>query len=206
MVLGKTWQAWGNGIYTELSFYRDTNTFDSPGGATGTRINGVAPYLRLAWSNNFANSDYLMVGAYAMQTNLVNGTTYSGAKDEYKDATVDLQYEHQLRDSNMVSVHASYTNEDQKLALSGGGSPKLNNTRLDAIYHWGYHATATVGYTTSKGKGGSYDDTAYTVQYSYLPWQNTKFSAQYVAYTKKGGSTSSVSDNNTLLLQGWLMW
>ena len=197
---------WGNGIYTELSFYRDTNTFDSPGGAKDTRINGVAPYLRLAWSNNFANSDYLMVGAYAMQTNLVNGTTYSGAKDEYKDATVDLQYEHQLRDSNMVSVHASYTNEDQKLALSGGGSPRLNNTRLDAIYHWGYHATATVGYTTSKGKGGSYDDTAYTVQYSYLPWQNTKFSAQYVAYTKKGGSTSSVSDNNTLLLQGWLMW
>jgi len=197
---------WGNGLYTELSLYRETNTFDSPAGATATRISGVAPYMRLAWSKTFANNAYLMVGGYTMQTKLIDGATYSGAADEYNDTTVDLQYEQPLDNSNMLSVHASYTNEDQKRNLTGSGSATLKNMKLDAIYHWGYDATATLGYVNSNGNSGAYDDTAFTAQYSYLPWQNTKFSAQYVMYTKKAGSTANVSDNNTLLFQGWLMW
>ena len=107
----------------------------------------------------------------------------------------------------MFSVHASYTNEKQTLDLSSpGDAPTLKNTRLDAIYHWGYHATATLGYVNSSGFNSAYDDTAFTGQFSYLPWQNTKFTAQYVSYTKKGGVTDNASDNNTLTLQAWLMW
>lgn len=199
---------WGNGLYTEVSLYRDTNTFDSPGGAAATRISGAAPYWRLAWSKSFSGGDYLMLGTYGMQTELIDGATYAGAKDKYSDAAVDLQYEHPLANSNMLSLHASYTNEDQTLGLSNPGSaPTLKSERLDATYHWGYHAAATLGYTSSSGNNGAYDDTAFTAQYSYLPWQNTKFTAQYVAYTKKAGQTgAAASDNNTLLAQAWLLW
>jgi len=198
---------WGNGIYTELSLYRDTGPFDAPS-MTNVRISGAAPYARVAWNKTFSGGDYLMVGAYAMQTKLVDASTYAGAEDKFDDATVDAQYEHQLSNNNMISVHASYTNEKQTLDLSSpGDAPTLKSTKLDAIYHWGYHATATLGFINNSGFNSAYDDTAYTAQLSYLPWQNTKFTAQYVSYSKIGGTTGSgASDYNTMLLQAWLMW
>jgi iron:rusticyanin reductase len=196
---------WGNGIYTELDLYRDTGAFDGPNTA-GVRISGAAPYYRLAWNNTFSNGDYLMVGVYGMQTKLVDAATYAGPENKYNDNAVDLQYEHPFANNNMLSVHASYTNEKQTLDLAGGGTPTLKSLNLNAIYHWGYRATATLGYLNNTGNNGAFDDTAYTLQYSYLPWQNTKFTAQYVSYSKVAGQTSGASDNNTLALQAWLMW
>ena len=206
---------WGNGVYTELSFYRDTNPFDAPSGATlpnqppGTgqvRIHGMAPYGRVAWGKTFGSGDYLMVGAYGMHTVLAQDGDYGGPQDTYNDAAIDAQYEHPLANSNMISVHATYTNEDQTLDLSGGGSPNLKTTRVDGIYHWGYHATATLAYATNSSDNIDYEDTAWTGQFSYLPWQNTKFTLQYVAYTKVAGTTNDASNNNTILAQAWLMW
>ena len=198
---------WGNGIYTELTLYRDMgNAFTASATTGNAKISGAAPYYRLAWNKTFDSGDYLMVGAYGMQTKLVDSTSYAGPEDKYDDTAIDLQYEHPMANSNMVSVHSSYTNEKQTLAWTGGGSPTLKSLRLNAIYHWGYHATASLGYLNNSGNSGAYDDTAYTVQYSYLPWQNTKFTAQYVSYSKKAGSTANASDNNTMTLQAWLMW
>ncbi len=207
---------WGNGIYAELSFYRDTGSFDAQNDAglpssaiTSARVNGVAPYWRLAWNNTFASGDVLMVGTYGMQTSLYDlPATPSGQHDKYLDVAVDTQYEHTLgngRDS--LSLHATYTSEKQTLDFSSpGNSPTLNSLRLDGSYHWGHHATATLAYNNNTGFNGAYDDSAWTAQLSYLPWQNTKFTLQYVAYTKLAGSTANVSDNNTTLLQAWLMW
>lgn len=197
---------WGNGIYTELSLYRDTGKFDGPY-QTGVRISGAAPYYRLAWNKTFNSGDYLMVGLYGMQTSLVDATTYAGAENKYNDNAIDMQYEHPLANNNMISVHASYTNEKRTLDLSSMGTPTLKSANLNAIYHWGYRATATLGLLQNTGDNGNYDDTAYTAQFSYLPWQNTKFTAQYVAYSKYGGQTgTTASDNNVLALQAWLMW
>jgi len=194
---------WGNGIYTELTMYKNIDN-------TGTInvIDGAAPYYRLAWSKTFTGGSYLMVGLNGMQTKLVSGATYAGAEDKYNSNAIDMQYEHPLANSNMLSVHASYTNEKQTLDLTGGGAtPTLKSAKVDAIYHWGYHATATLGYINNSGNSGAYDDTALTAQFSYLPWQNTKFTAQYVSYSKLAGATgSAASDNNTMMLQGWLMW
>lgn len=90
--------------------------------------------------------------------------------------------------------------------LSGGGAPTLKNLRLDATYHWGYHTAATLGYVNSSGNDGAYDDTAFTGQLSYLPWQNTKFTLQYVAYNKLHGVSDGASDANTTLVQAWMLW
>lgn len=202
---------WGNGIYTELSLYRDTGEFDAPSGAPLTvRTRGVSPYWRLAWDKTFESGDSLMVGTYGMRTSLIDGATYAGPADKYTDVAVDTQYEHPFANSSdMLSVHASYTNEKQTLDLSApGDSPKLKSLRVDGTYHWGYHTTATLGYAHNSGYDGAYDDNAWTAQLSYLPWQNTKFTLQYVKYTKVAGDTSSAatSDNNTTLLQAWFMW
>ncbi len=210
---------WGNGIYTELSLYRETVALDAPSGVqNGTstqqvRLASPAPYWRLAWNKTFSGGDYLMLGTYGLQSVVVDGTSYAGATDKYNDAALDMQYEHPLTNGNMLSVHASYTTEQQALDLSNSLdsakplSATMGSTRVDGTYHWGYHVAATLGYAGNTSDTSSYQDTAYTAQVSYLPWQNTKFTAQYVAYTQKGGDTSSsVSDNNTFLLQGWLMW
>lgn len=106
---------WGNGIYTELTFYRDTNAFAAPSGAAPgpVRIHGTAPYWRAAWSKNFQDGDSLMLGTYGMQTDLSEDGNYSGPTDKYQDVAIDTQYEHQLANTNMLSVHASYTDEQQ---------------------------------------------------------------------------------------------
>ena len=198
---------WGNGVYTELTFYGDTGPFDAPSGAaTQVRVHNVAPYGRIAWGANLDSNNYLMVGAYGMNVDLTADGNDSGPQDKYRDIAVDTQFEHQLADNNMISIHARYTNEKQTLNLSNGGTPKLNALRIDGTYHWGYHTTATLGWAHNSGANGGYDDNAITGQVSYLPWQNTKFTVQYVAYTKVGGTTTNASDNNTLLLQAWLMW
>ncbi|MEJ2108107.1 MAG: hypothetical protein P8X48_12410, partial [Acidiferrobacteraceae bacterium] len=100
---------WGNGIYTELTAYRETNEFDAPGGsADPVRIRGLAPYWRLAWHTTMSGGDELMIGTYGMQA-----STYSvaggaaGPADKFTDTAVDTQYEHPFANSNnMVSVHA----------------------------------------------------------------------------------------------------
>lgn len=214
---------WGNGVYMELSLYRDTNAFDAPSGVADAtdpsltqqvRVSGVAPYWRVAWEKAMANGDTLMVGTYGMQASLYATDPeafYAGPADQYTDVAVDSQYEHALANSNnSVTAHASYTSEKQTLDLSApGSSPSLKSLRLDGTYHWGYHVEATLAYAMNSGSdvGNAYDDKAWTMQASYLPWQNTKFTVQYVKYAELAGMTdSSATDNNTLLLQGWLMW
>jgi iron:rusticyanin reductase len=210
---------WGNGIYTELTFYSDTGAIDAtdiglPSSTmTDARINGVAPYARLTWSNNFSTGDTLMVGAFGMQTALYDDTGASAGHDTYTDIAVDTQYTHALGNGDDISLHATYTNEAQTLDYSDPGySPTLNSFNVNGIYHWGHKATATLAYNQNTGSGlnpanpDAYNDSAWTAQLSYLPWQNTKFTLQYVAYTELEGSTDNVSDNNTALLQGWFMW
>ena len=109
-------------------------------------------------------------------------------------------------------------NEKQTLDVSSPGfAPTINTAKLDGTYHWGNNATATLAYWTTTGDSGDYsaapfgyngspDNNGYMAQASYLPWQNTKFTAQYTAYNKFDNlpSGSSASDFNTLFLQAWL--
>jgi len=200
---------WDNGLYTELTLYRETNGFDAPdGGVAGTaRIQDMAPYARVAWQKGLSNNDMLMVGAYGLQASLYDGASVVPGNDKYNDFAIDTQYEHHLAGGNSISVHAAYTNEQRDLVMSAGGSPTLNALRIDGTYHWGSRSEASLAYANNTGNGGGYDDEAITAQYSYLPWQNTKLTAQYTHYTKLGGVTgSAASKNDTAMIQAWLMW
>ena len=74
----------------------------------------------------------------------------------------------------------------------------MNALRLDAAYHMGSKAEVMLGYAANTDAN---DDQAVTVQYSYLPWQNTKMTAQYAHYNK-----SASGEKDALMLQAWLMW
>jgi len=183
-----------NGLYGELTLYQQNTNggqITTPSdGATLTDLKEFSPYVRVAWQKGLSSGDNLMVGAYGMQSTLDSGT----ATDKVTDMAVDTQYEHHLKGGNLISAHASYTNE--KVDAGIGTSGTLNALRLDGIYHWGSHAEAALGYANNSD---AVDEEAITAQYSYLPWQNTKFTVQYVHPTKPSGS-------DTVLLQSWFMW
>ena len=183
-----------NGLYTELTLYQSVQpagNIDSPGGATNTTLKEGSPYARVAWQKGLSNGDNLMVGAYGMQSTLENA-----GSDKVTDMTVDTQYEHHLKGGNLITAHASYTNEKTDAGAGGSSSATLDAIRADATYHWGSHAEATLGYASNTNAA---DEQAVTAQFSYLPWQNTKFTAQYVNYMKS-------TNKDALLLQAWLMW
>jgi len=188
-----------NGLYAEATFYEPIDAgigaIATPGGGSAaTTLKEGSPYLRLAWEKGLSNGDDLMVGAYTMQSTLDD--TLSAGSDKVTDTAVDSQYEHRLKSGDLVSVHASYTNEKVDAGIVGSASGTLNALRVDAGYHWGSHSEAIVGYANNSDM---VSEEAVTVQYSVLPWQNTKFTAQYVSDMKN-------SSNNAVLLQAWFMW
>ena len=185
-----------NGLYGELTLYQSTDgggNLDSPGGVSNTTLKEASPYVRLAWQKGLSNGDNLMIGGYGMQSTLDDG---SGNTDKVTDMTIDTQYEHPMKSGDLISVHASYTNEKTDAGIPLSTSATLNALRADVGYHWGSHAEAILGYAQNTDM---VDEQAVTAQYSYLPWQNTKFTAQYVNDMKD-------SNNNFLLLQAWFMW
>ncbi len=131
-------------------------------------------------------------------------------------------------------VHASYVHEQQTLdATFGGGASAnaknaLNTVRADAAWltpsRWGgsfgvfgttgsadtllYAPGAVTGNATGKPNSNGV-----IAEVQFMPWINTRFSLQYVAYQKFNGGTSnydgagrSASDNNTVYVLAWLMF
>ncbi|GBE48479.1 hypothetical protein BMS3Bbin12_01657 [bacterium BMS3Bbin12] len=137
-------------------------------------------------------------------------TTTPNGYTKYADWAMDGTYQQPLSDGNLLSLHALYLHENQTRT---SGSNILQQFRADANYEIGHRAQASLGYFNSWGSGASVTnantvigDTAGVVaEADYLPWENTKFSLQYTAYTKYAGS-STASDNNTLYLNSWLLW
>ncbi len=213
---------WDNHIYGDLTLYRSAHFGQAtPDTTSNDTIDNVAPYWRLAYQTNFGQN-YLMVGTYGMYAKMYpgNGTTsgISGPTDKYTDTAIDTQYERPFG-NDMLSVHASFMHEKQELNASapGAGSSHLNEFKINGIYHWGNQAEAALAYDDLSGGNNtavwnslygidSPDSMAYIAQLSYLPWENTKFSVQYTAYSKFDGTSTNASDNNTLYLLGWLMW
>lgn len=212
-------------LYLEVDGYRSAHlgqpggTGAVNGGPVGT-INNLAPYWRVAWQQNIG-ANYLEVGTFGMYTELFPAASgggfgpVSGPTDNYTDVGVDSQWERPVPHGSAV-VHARYIYEHVKGNASfGGASMSGANFQLDGTYNYDHSAALTAAYFQNTGSsalvGGK--DQGYILQASYLPWENTKFTLQYTGYTVFNGCSSaacgggvSASDNNTLYLQGWLMW
>lgn len=210
---------WNSMLYGDVTLYRSAHLGqDLPNTDSTSTISGVAPYWRLAWQHYFG-SNMLMIGTYGMHASEFPQSV-SGLKDDFTDIAVDTQFEHPMG-TDAITVHASYLREKLKLdATDPGNSPSASFTKADAIYHLGTVASFSAGYQnvsgdatpfwgTTNGEPGS---TAFIVEASYLPWQNTKFVVQYTAYTKFDGAKSDydgagrgATDNNTLYLLAWFL-
>ncbi len=191
---------WDNHWYGAASLYRSAAVT----GSTGGEISNFAPYWRFAWQGTLPNSAYLEVGTYGLYAKIHNSSSPQDYT-KYTDWAVDSTYQQPLNGGNLVSLHALYLHENQTLT---SGSNTLQQFRADANYELGHWAQASLGYFNSWGSSGissTANIAGLVAEADYLPWENTKFSIQYTAYTKYAGS-STASDNNTLYLNSWLLW
>jgi hypothetical protein len=222
---------WDNLLYAEVSAYRTAVAGGPPAPdstSTGT-IKGAAPYWRLALEHQWTHT-YAEVGAFGMTTALWPAGV-GGSTDRFADVGVDAQFERRLGGGSLA-LHGSWLHEDQRLngsAAAGAavGVPhSLEEFRVDASVLTRQRLGLTAGYFRTAGTAdafrypaapvfgsanGSPNSEGLIFELTALPWLNTRFGAQYVAYGRFNGrsvdydgSGRDAADNNALYLFTWL--
>ncbi len=207
---------WNNAVYGEFSVYRSAPQ-GGPHPADGTSENtlkALAPYWRGALMHAWGRQ-YLEIGTYGMSTRLYP-TGVSGLTDRYTDVALDGQYERRVGKGS-VTGHTTWIHERQTLDASFAAAAATNpeNTlktfKIDGSYYSAGRVGLTAGYFSITGDadalryGGSPNSNGFIGELDFLPWLNTRLTAQYVGYGKFDGNTgSAATDNNTLFLSAWL--
>jgi len=224
-------------VYAELSGYRSV----PQGGPADPVIANFAPYWRVALQHEM-DKHSVEVGTfgYAQKTRPASAAAVD-APDQTQDVGVDGQYQY-IGDDHILTAQASWTKETNKWMVSHDGgvgidgenqyaptvenaTGSLTNLKINGTYYFDRTIGLTVGYFTLTGPedAGLYaanttmkpDSNGYVVEVNYLPWRNTKFTAQYTAYGKFDGSAKgydapdalrNAADNQTLMLMAWLMF
>ena len=158
------------------------------------------------------------------------GHELSGPSDRYQDVAEDLQYQY-VGEQHLFSVLATRIHEKQTLnasfnaltPVSGNLNNDLTTTRAFGTYYYKRKYGATAGFFRTNGSSDAVvyasnstlkpDTNGWIGEFNYVPWLNTKFSAQYTSYHKYNGASDNydgsgrkASDNNTLFLLVWLSY
>lgn len=211
-------------------------------GTVSNVIKNTAPYFRLAYEHQWSRNS-IEAGVYGATFQLFPGGGSAGAPaplngpvNRFRDVAEDFQYQF-IGDENLFSLSGTRIHESMQLdaSFAAGATANPNNdlttVRLNANYYYRrkyggtlslfsttgsvdsllYPAGSAPGVVTSAN--GSPNTKGWIAEFNYLPWLNTKLSAQYTGYTKfNGGSTNydgfgrSASDNNTLYVLLWLVF
>ncbi len=211
---------YNNLLFAELTFYRSVQQgAANPADSTSIfAIKGVAPYWRLALQHQWSGT-YLELGTFGIAPKqYVNGI--SGNMDNFTDMGFDMQLE-QVVTFGQFNLHSSLIHEKERREESSNQHTNLNFNafRIDGSLYFKKGLGTTVGYFNTSGSEdnafGSYNNkpnsSGFLLQLEYLPWYNTKFILQYVAYSKFDGSSKNydafgrnAANNNTLFLMAWL--
>lgn len=218
---------WDNRVYGEFSVYRSApqgGPHPPDSSATHT-LKGIAPYWRAVLQHGW-RGQYLEVGTYGMSTPLYP-TGVTGATDRFTDVAFDAQYERRLG-LGQVTAHTTWIHETRALDASFAGgaaaSPStiLNTFKIDGSYYTPGRLGFTLAYFSTTGDADTLLYAGNTTkrpnsngvigELDFLPWLNTRFTLQYVAYDRFNGArraydgVRNASDNNTLYLLAWLVF
>lgn len=209
---------YNNLLFTEISLYRSSpqgapNPADSTSSMT---INGVAPYWRVALQHSWG-SNYAALGTFGIYSkHFQNGI--KSPMDNFTDIGVDFQFARTMNIGSFT-LHSSLIKEtENRDSIATVNKYSFNSFKIDGNLYLNNGLGATVGYFNSSGTKdtnvgsftGKPNSSGLIYQIEYLPWYNTKFSIQYVAYSKFDGSSSNyngtgrnAANNNTLYLLAW---
>ena len=164
-------------------------------------------------------------------------TSLAGPTNEFRDNAFDLQYQY-IGDQHLFTLAGTRIHEKMTLNASfeNGGSENLNNdlttTRLTGTYYFkrkyggALGAFSTTGSTDTllypglDGDGaaiavlgsanGKPDTRGWVAELNYMPWLNTKLTAQFTQYSKFNGASNdydgagrNASDNDSVYLLAW---
>ncbi|OBS09238.1 hypothetical protein Thpro_021566 [Acidihalobacter prosperus] len=219
---------YNNTWYAQVMAYRAM----IPGDQTNSGgLAGVAPYWRLAYSHEGGVNSW-EIGTFGIDAKMYqNGNT--GPENHYVDTALDGQYEH-VATNYSYTFHASYIHENMTIPGAPNTKADVNDFQVNGEYYWHRKYGVLAQYFTHTGKknaavwgggdqygvaqsdgvsaNGKPNTNGYVLQFNYVPWINTKFGVQYVAYTKFDGASSNydglgrnASDNNTLSFFTWIM-
>ncbi len=218
---------WDNHVYGEFSVYRSAPQGGPhpPDASAENTLRGVAPYWRAALQHSWG-SQYVELGTYGLSTRLYPAGV-TGSTDRYTDVALDAQYERKVGKGS-ITGHTTWINETEKLeaSVAAGAATNPSNTlktfKIDGSYYNAGRVGLTVSYFTTSGDAdalryagsatGSPNSNGVVGEVDFLPWLNTRFTLQYVAYGKFDGARKAydgvrnASDNNTLYLLTWLVF
>ena len=169
--------------------------------------------------NTNGKNNYFAVGTFGIAPKLY-AKGISGLMSRFQDIAIDAQYEHNFP-IGALTLHSSLIKETETRDITKSVSTKLDfkSLKADANFYLKNGLGATLGYFYTQGSVddnvGSWtdkpDSNGFIGQIEYLPWYNTKFAVQYVAYSKFDGTIwnydnheRNAADNNTLYLVVWL--
>jgi hypothetical protein len=222
--LGVTGYAWINS-----EFYLEGGAYFSPGSGTLSSlgvdptspgsINGAAPYGRIAFQHDVGPGT-LEVGAFGLETEIFPGLDHTtGFTDRYTDLGLDGSYIDTLANTDVITVNARYTNEQQRLSATcalagvttGCANNNLNDLSVNASYYWRNQIGVTVAAFDTTGSANptiyagnrtlkpdsngvmlQVDGTPFGASNSPLGKRfNLRVGAQYTAYTEFNGAGSN---------------
>ncbi len=231
---------WDNLVYAEATVYRTAKNGITKwlGGGTPTdmRVQGAAPYWRLALQHVWEKKHSLSVGTYGMVTDIFPDGNGEGPTDKFTDLAFDAQYQYIVK-KHVLSAQTTFIHENQNwdasyaLGDTANKSDHLNTFRINLNYYYRSHLGQVGGTASYFSTTGNKDDVLYSpgfldgsrtgkpdsdgfiLEADFLPWKTGKISLQYTIYNKfNGGHTNydgfgrNASDNNTLYLLVWLMF
>ena len=157
----------------------------------------------------------------------------SGPANKFRDSAFDFQYQW-IGDQHLVTVAGTRIKENMTLdaSFSIGDSENLKNelttTRVTGTYYYQRKYGGVLGYFSTTGSSdlglytlpdptpvitgvtGKPDTTGYVAELNYMPWLNTKLTAQFTQYSKFNGASDNydglgrkASDNNSIYLLAW---
>jgi hypothetical protein len=218
-------------LYTELTAYRSApQGAEVPLGANAENTTkGVIPYWRVALQHAWP-STYGMIGTYGFAARLFPAGV-AGPTNDYTDAAVDAQIEHQAKTGVWIG-RAAFIHERQTLSAfaATGEAANLNETlstlRTNLTFEPSLRYALSAGYFQTTGttdailfppadvtgsRTGSPNSRGEVGEFAVNPWQNMRFGLQYVAYNLFNGASNDydaagrkAADNNTLFLYLWL--
>jgi hypothetical protein len=208
-----------NGLYAEAGFYftPGQHFLSMVGADEGPgQLDGVAPYVRLAWQKDLKNNSNFEVGAFGFFPSFYPDNDKSAGKsDSYSDIGLDASYQFMGDETNVFTINTRYTHEEQDLnatQLLGGAarhSDTLDDFRIDGSYYWHDWVGATVQLFDTVGSRDallyadnrtfSPDSNGVRFQIDATPWGNDvsplgprfnmRVGLQYTLYTKFDGAS-----------------
>lgn len=223
-------------IYAEADLYKSlpTRLSYTLGVGPATQLDGVAPYMRLAFQHQWGNSS-IEVGSYALLDRPYAGGMSSGPTDRLFDIAADSQFQY-ITHNQAFSVQANIIHESQSwaasypLGLVSNRADSLNIATITVSELWRQRFGATESFSTIYGNSdpilygnlnGKPNTNSWTTELDYypfndggpkfLPWLNAKFFVENTLYPifdgrahNYDGGGTNAQANDTLFAGVWL--